>query len=240
MSRRSYSGNAIVTTLNGTITNAATTLTVIDGTGYPSGIGGAFVVTLDAGLASEEKVLVAARSGSTFSGLTRGYDGTTATAHSTGASVRHTISAVDLDEANAHVNGTSNVHGVTGSVVGTSDTQTLTNKTLGSGTVFPSTVVDTTTAQTLTNKTLGSGTVLPATVVDTTTAQTLTNKTLGSGTVLPSTVVDTTSSQTVSGKTLSGVQSLTSQTVVGTAGTQFGYFTININGTLFKVAIFNP
>lgn len=39
-------------------------------------------------------------------------------------------------ELDAHIDLTDNVHGVTGSVAGTSDTQTLTNKTLGSGTVL--------------------------------------------------------------------------------------------------------
>jgi hypothetical protein len=39
-------------------------------------------------------------------------------------------------ELDAHVDLESGVHGVTGDVVGTSDSQTLTNKTLGSGTVL--------------------------------------------------------------------------------------------------------
>jgi hypothetical protein len=39
-------------------------------------------------------------------------------------------------ELDAHIDLTDNVHGVTGNVVGTSDSQTLTNKTLGSGTLL--------------------------------------------------------------------------------------------------------
>jgi len=43
-------------------------------------------------------------------------------------------------ELDAHIDLTSAVHGVTGSVVGTSDSQTLTNKTLGSGTVLSASI----------------------------------------------------------------------------------------------------
>jgi hypothetical protein len=49
--------------------------------------------------------------------------------------VTATRSYVD-GELDAHIDLTDNVHGVNGSVVGTSDSQTLTNKTLGSGTVL--------------------------------------------------------------------------------------------------------
>jgi len=51
------------------------------------------------------------------------------------SNVLATISYVD-SEVDTHTGYVSNVHGVTGNVVGTSDTQTLTNKTLGSGTVL--------------------------------------------------------------------------------------------------------
>ena len=50
-----------------------------------------------------------------------------------------TRSYVDT-ELDAHIDLTDNVHGVTGDVVGTSDTQTLTNKTLGSGTVLSASI----------------------------------------------------------------------------------------------------
>jgi hypothetical protein len=60
-----------------------------------------------------------------------------------------TKSYVDT-ELDAHIDLTDNVHGVSGNVVGTSDSQTLTNKTLGSGTVL-SASIDAVNTYTITN-----------------------------------------------------------------------------------------
>lgn len=108
--RREHTGNAKTTTLNGSILAADTSFTATDGTGYPTGSVGPFVVTLGAGTTSEEKVLVTARTGNSFTGLTRGYDGTSAADHANGSSVQHTFSAIEADEANAHINATAAAH----------------------------------------------------------------------------------------------------------------------------------
>lgn len=55
------------------------TFTVASAAGYPSS--GRFVVQLNRGEADEEKVLIASRSGTTFTVETRGYDGSTAQSH---------------------------------------------------------------------------------------------------------------------------------------------------------------
>jgi hypothetical protein len=66
------------TTLGAALTSSATTLTVASTTGYP-----------DTGVLAieDERILYTGKSGTTFTGVTRGYDGTTAAAHSNGAAV---------------------------------------------------------------------------------------------------------------------------------------------------------
>lgn len=129
MSRRSFKGNSVASSLAVAMGASDVSCSVTDASSFPLGTN-PFVITVDTGLAGEEKILVGARSSNALSSLTRGYDGTVAAAHAAGATVRHTLSAIDLDEANAHVNSSSAVHGLLGSIVGTSDTQTLSNKTL--------------------------------------------------------------------------------------------------------------
>jgi hypothetical protein len=152
MARREYKGAATPTTITGGITNSSTSLTLTDATNWPTG---SFSLVIDPGLAGEEKILATSRSGTTVTLTTRGYDNTTASSHNAGAIIYPVPTAVDFDEANAHVNATTGVHGLTGAVVGTTDTQALTNKDLSSGTnTLPTAVVTLTGTQTLTNKTL--------------------------------------------------------------------------------------
>ena len=127
MARREYKGAATPTTITGGITNSSTSLTLTDATNWPTG---SFSLVIDPGLAGEEKILATSRSGTTVTLTTRGYDNTTASSHNAGAIIYPVPTAVDFDEANAHVNATTGVHGLTGAVVGTTDTQTLSAKTL--------------------------------------------------------------------------------------------------------------
>lgn len=109
MPTREYSGNAKRTALKVDIAATTTTFDVVDATGYPTGATGPFAIALALGNAAEEKVLVASRSGNTFTVATggRGYDGTTAAAHRAGVNVDHVLTATDVRESNAHVNDTT-------------------------------------------------------------------------------------------------------------------------------------
>lgn len=180
-----YYANTPATTLASSCTNVATSILVTSVTGLP--VAYPYTLILGRGTTTEEAVDVSNAVGTTLT-VTRGIDSTTAFAHDAGAEVCHGITARDIREANAHVNASSGVHGVVGSVVGRTDAQALTNKDLTSGTnSFPSSLatdVEVATAATTAATNLADHAADTSThgvavaVVGTTDVQTLTNKTL--------------------------------------------------------------
>jgi len=127
-----HAGAAAATTLSSSITNAATTINVTSATGWPTGSVGPFVTTLDAGTASEEKVLALSRTGTVLTVSTRGYDGTTAVSHASGAAIFHSFSATEADEANVAAVALTGVSGLNSAW--TAYTPTYNGFTVGTGT----------------------------------------------------------------------------------------------------------
>ncbi len=103
MARRFYSSIAVRTTLSSGINSSVTSITVVAVTGFPGSY--PYTLVLDEGLSTQEVVEVTAGTGTTLT-VTRGVDGSTAVAHSTGAAVNHGVSARDFDEPNSFINGT--------------------------------------------------------------------------------------------------------------------------------------
>jgi hypothetical protein len=137
MTTRKYSSRSQQTTLSGTLTSVATTTTVVSGSTLAGGVtisaSELFTVVIDPDTALEEIVDVSAISGNTLT-IVRAIDGSSGVEHSAGAVVRHMAIGRDYREANTHIEATTG-HGATGAVVGTTNTQTLTNKTLTSPTI---------------------------------------------------------------------------------------------------------
>ena len=99
--RRSYAGGAASCTLTSSMTSLDTTASLSGTTtGWPDTANGPFYMVIDPGLATEEKVLVGARSSGSLSSITRAVDGTTANSHSAGAACYPVFTAVDADQAN--------------------------------------------------------------------------------------------------------------------------------------------
>ena len=200
MTIRKYSSRSQKTSLSGAINSSATSANVVSGTSLMGGAtlsaGETFTVVIDPDTALEEIVDVTAVSTNTLT-IVRGVDGSSAVAHSAGAEVRHMSIGRDYREANTHIEATTG-HGATGAVVGTTNTQTLTNKTLTSPTVSGLTLTDASivfegatadafeTTLTVTDPTADRIVTIPdatTTLVGTDTTQTLTNKTLTSPTI---------------------------------------------------------
>ncbi|CAB4140478.1 hypothetical protein UFOVP404_59, partial [uncultured Caudovirales phage] len=213
MTTRNYSSRSQQTTLTGAVTSGTTSVTVVSGAALLGGVtipaGTTFTLVIDPDTAIEEIVDATAVSTNTFT-ITRAIDGSSAQAHSAGAVVRHMAIGRDYREANAHVEATTGVHGISNSssVVGTIDTQTLTNKTLTSPTITNPTISGTNvdasivfegatpdafeTTLTVVDPTQDNTITMPnttGTVVIATAVQTLTNKTLTSPTISGSPVI---------------------------------------------------
>ena len=220
MTTRNYSSRSQQTTLTGAVTSGATSMVVVSGTALLGGAsipaGTTFTIVLDPDTALEEIVDATAVSTNTFT-IARAIDGSSAQAHSAGAVVRHMAIGRDYREANAHVEATTGVHGISNSssVVGTIDTQTLTNKTLTSPTITNPSIsgagVD---ASIVFEGATADAYETTLTVVDPTQDNTITlpNTT---GTVVVATAVQTLTNKTLTSPVLSGVPVITGLSSVG-------------------------
>ena len=220
--KRNFSSTAVETSLQSSIPaqsqgQSNTSFIVASVSGFPSV---PFTLIVDPDTSKEEVVTVTAASSTTLT-VTRGEDSTQAVAHSAGAVVRHGVSGRDFREEQTHIAARgydadqaildlanqTHVHGLAsgdGSVVGTTKTQTLTNKTLTSPIITGGQVGDTgitfegatsdiyETFLAVTDPTADRTITLPdatGNVVLDTLTQTLTNKTLTSPTISGSPII---------------------------------------------------
>lgn len=145
--------------------NSAAVTALLGGVTLAAGDVDQFTIAVDPDTASEEIIFVRNTSGAQLTSLLRGQAGTSATTHTSGATVKHVLTSSDLDFYTTGV-ATANA------AVTLTGTQTLTNKTLTAPVVssisntgiltLPTstdTLVGRATTDTLTNKTLTSPTI---------------------------------------------------------------------------------
>jgi hypothetical protein len=148
---RKYSSRSQQTTLSSAVTSSGTTITVVSAASLLGGVTVAanevFTIVLDPDTALEEIVDVVSASGNPVSGNTitivRGRDGSTGTAHSAGAVVRHMAIGRDYREANEHIGNSTTAHGLTlADVVKVTDTGTVVSTVLASNSVTTAKITD--------------------------------------------------------------------------------------------------
>ena len=99
MLRREFNGAVLQTALASSLSNSATSFTVVDGSTYPSG-NNPFVVVIDRGVGTEEKVLISSRSTNVLTVTQRGYDGTADSSHISCSDVDHVLDATVIQDMN--------------------------------------------------------------------------------------------------------------------------------------------
>ena len=172
MATRLYSYISVETTLGSNINSSVTSMQVASGTASTL-LGGVtivansqFTVAIDPDTINEEIVFITAGpSGDTFT-ITRGRAGSTAVAHSTGATIKHVLTSDDLTAFAAGISPVTNL-AFSGSTSGTTTVQAT--AVAGTNTLtLPATTSDTlvgkATTDTLTNKTLTSPAINTATI----------------------------------------------------------------------------
>jgi hypothetical protein len=173
MTTRKYSSRSQSTTLASSINSGSSSITVVSASSLLGGVtisaGETFTVVIDPDTALEEIVDVYKVDGNPVSGniltIVRNIDGSTPQSHSAGAVVRHMAIGRDYTEANQHAKNTTTAHGLTISdVITTTNTKTITNKTISAADNTLTGVATLTGTQTLTNKTLTSPTINGGTV----------------------------------------------------------------------------
>lgn len=122
-----YSNTSIQTSLASGISSSSTVVALVSTAGLPASY--PYTLLLDYGQANIEVVTVTGPSGANLT-VTRGEDGTAAQAHNPGAIVVHGVAARDVKQPQDHMAASTGVHGATGAVVGTTDVQTLSGKTI--------------------------------------------------------------------------------------------------------------